>query len=303
MQPCSRRDLLRAGTVGCGLGLAGCLLGDSGAAHGIEQYRADFAKYEDVAAAAADGFEMTTPYVRTGDGALGLTFVKYGVGELSPGEPNGLFYNLRADGTFELLGVKWWVREDEADTRPSLFGREFSGPITDETGTLPDHYALHAWLFDKNPNGRFARYHPGIDPPPYLDELQTVWTELNAYYSNDARAEADGYTNTETCIETDDGAYSIPFVNTERTGTDPGAPAILLYRFSSNWNYRLVGAEWYVPAEASDETPSMFGQPFHESMDGHSPETDQSTHYGLHAWAFMANPAGMFAPFNSLLGC
>lgn len=299
----SRRRVLRAAAAGTGVALAGCLLGDSASGDDVDSYRDQLSTYQDVAEAAAAGFEMATPYVHTPEGALGVPFFNYATGEPSPTEPNGLFYQLDEDGTFRLLGVKWFVRVEDADERPTMFGQEFLGPIPDETGSIAEHYALHAWLFADNPDGTFHRYHTGLEPPAYLAELATVWSALTPYYNNDARAEADGYVNTEACVETEDGGYSIPFINPERTGTDPTAPGVLLYRFSSNWNYRLVGAEWYVAAEAADEPPSMFGRPFHDAREGHSPEADQPRHYGLHAWAFMANPDGIFAPFNRLLGC
>jgi hypothetical protein len=141
-----------------------------------------------------------------------------------------------------------------------------------------------------------------VEPPSFIDELETAWEALTPYYSG-ADAEENGYTNTEKCISTDDGAYGVPFVNTDYAGTDLQKPGILTYRLTSSWTYNLMSAEWYVPADSTDSPPSMFGKAFRGPMDGHSPESEQPAHYGLHVWLFNANPNGMFARYNPTINC
>ena len=247
---------------------------------------------------------MTTPYVRAEAGVLGLPFVKLSAPELDPSAPQVLFYNLLEDGTYELLGVEWLVSAESTDSPPSMFGREFDGPTPGETAFIPEHYGLHAWLFQENPDGLFSRYHAGASPPSFIEQLETVWDALDPYLSNKAKAVEDaGYADAEECVETDDGGYGIPIANTENEGTTLDSPAVLLYRTTATWNFQMTGAEWYVPADERDSAPSMFGHEFHGPMEGHSPEVDQGSHYGFHAWLYLANPDGMFATYNPVLRC
>lgn len=296
-RPHSRRALLRAVGTGALAGLAGCSSGLLGG-NDLERAREALSDYEDVGRAVEDGYGMSFPYVHTDAGVLGMLFVDYDAPELAPDHPNVLLYNLREDGTFAPLGAKWFVSTRTIEEPPSLFGQEFRGPTPGETFDIPEHYGLHAWLFEDNPEGTFAPYHTGVEPPSYVEELSDVWEALTPFHANEERAFDEGYADTDDCYSTADGDYGVPLVNTDRTGTDPAAPAVLLYRFGSNWSYNLQGIEWYVPAEAVAEPPSMFGQQFHEPLEGHSPAFESDEHYGLHAWLFTANPDGMFARYN-----
>jgi hypothetical protein len=71
-------------------GLAGCL-GFAGGRSPEEQatsYRDELSKYTDVARAKEDGYQMTTPYVRTDEGILGMPFFNRDVPELEPEQPS-----------------------------------------------------------------------------------------------------------------------------------------------------------------------------------------------------------------------
>lgn len=299
----TRRRLLRTVGVGMVTGVTGCLGGGSSSAEQARSHRDALSKYTDVGRALQDGYQMTTPYVRTDDGMLGLPFVNLDVPELEPEQPSVLFYDLRDDGTYELLGVEWLVRAGSRDSPPSMFGKEFHGPTPGETEFIPEHYGLHAWLFNENPDGLFAPYHSGVNPPSFIDDLERAWEALTPYYSNEAKAEEVGYVNTEKCIATEDGGYGIPFVNTDYAGTELVKPAVLMYRITQTWGYGVMGAEWYVPADSTDSPPSLFGQEFYGPIDGHSPKSEQPKHYGLHVWMFAANPEGMFARYNPAIEC
>jgi len=310
MRPKSRRAVLRAASAGVAAGLAGCGIGgvggigDASPAEQARSHRDALSRFEDVARAIEEGYRMSTPYVRSGAGVMGLPFFNFEVPELDPENPAVLFYDLLEDGTYELLGVEWLVPAESTDAPPTMFGRDLSGPTPGETAFIPEHYGLHAWLFAENPDGLFARYHAGVDPPSFIADLETAWDTFLPYYANGAKAESEGgYTNTETCIATAEGGYGVPFANTGRVGTALREPPILLYRLTSTWNYQLMGAEWYVPADSTDAPPTMFGRTFHDPEDGHSPDVDQGRHYGLHAWLFTANPRGLFAPYNPVIEC
>lgn len=266
-------------------------------------HQESLAKYTDVSTALDDGYTMTTPYVRTDQGVLGLPFVNLQVPELDPEQPPVLFYDLREDGTYALLGAEWLVSTESVDSPPSMFGRELDGPHAGETEFLPSHYGLHVWLFEDNPAGLFAPYHEGVSPPSYIADLEAAWGSLNDYFASETNARDAGYANTEKCIATSEGGYGVPFVNMENEGADPQNPAVLLYRLSTSWTYTLQGAEWYVPVSETSSAPSMFDRKFHGPIDGHSSEADQPRHYGLHVWLYTANPNGMFARYNPRIRC
>lgn len=300
----SRRSILRTAGAGTVVGLTGCL-GFAGGQSPEEQamsHRDTLSKYTDVARAKQDGYQMTTPYIRTGQGVLGMPFFNRDVPELDPEQPTVLFYNIRNDGGFKLLGAEWLVSTESVDSPPSMFGKEFHSATPGETAFIPEHYGLHVWLFEENPDGLFIRYHDGVEPPSFIDDLETAWEALTPYYSG-ADAEENGYTNTEKCISVEDGAYGVPFINTDHSGTDLRIPGVLMYRLTSSWMYNAMGAEWYVSADSTDSPPSMFGKEFHGPMDSHSSKSDQPDHYGLHAWLFNANPNGMFARYNPTIRC
>ena len=78
-------------------------------------------------------------------------------------------------------------------------------------------------------------------------------------------------------------------------------PEILVYEPKKDGSYKLVAAEWYVPAEETDKTPELFEEKFQGPMDNHDGSKGQ--HYDLHAWLFKKNPDGMFTPHNKRVSC
>ncbi|MFB6151568.1 MAG: twin-arginine translocation signal domain-containing protein [Haloarculaceae archaeon] len=302
----TRRAFLRAAAAVGGGATVGCL-GNGGPdpATQVENKRDALSKYEDVKATLGEGYQTTAKYVRTDGGALGEVFVNFDAPSLDPTTPNAVLYTLTEDGVYEPLGCKWFVPAEEADSPPSLFGKEFRGPIESDVPFVPKHYALHVWVYRDNPEGLFARYNPAVEPPSFVDDVERARDAIGKYQTG-AKAQEAGYANTEKCAPGDGGAYGVPFVRegaVDSGGTDLGNPPVLLYRVTENWSYVLLGAEWYVPAEEADEPPTMFGQRFHDPAPAHSAKVDQPKHYGLHAWLFRANPAGMFAPYNPAFTC
>lgn len=303
----SRREVLQAGSLAATAGVAGCsavdsLLGPSPEEQ-VRNHESELQRFTDVTTALRGGYQTTGAYVRGDDGALGVPFVNPRVEDLDPETPHAVLYNLTEDGGYEAVGLKWFVAAEGRDGPPSLFGTEFSGPYPSEGTLVPEHYALHVWLFEENSAGLFARYNAAVEPPAFVDQIAPVRETLSALMVG---AEDQGYTNTDYCAGTGDGGYGYAFVRdgTDGSGgTDPQNPPILLYRFTSTWTPRLMGAEWYVPADEVDSAPTMFGRTFHGPMERHNPETNQPEHYGLHAWLFHANPRGMFAKLNPTVSC
>jgi len=303
----SRRNLLRCGALAASAGAVGCLdaVSPRSPTERVRRHEDALARLGDVATAIDEEYRTAGTYVQTDEGVLGIPFVNADVEDLDPVRPQAVLYGLTETGEYEPLGLKWFVPAEGWDSPPSLFGREFGGPYENETALVPEHYALHVWLFQENPDGLFARYNAAVNPPGLVDEIAPVRTTL-AEYSVGSNVAGNGYTNTEKCIATADGGYGVAFVRdgTDGTGgTDPEQPPILLYRLTQNWTYQLMGAEWYVPVSEVKEPPTLFGQSFHGPTDGHSSKTDQPDHYGLHAWFFHANPRGMFTPLNPTVSC
>lgn len=303
----SRRDVLAWGTAATSAGLAGCIDSVTGRSPEEQVHRHEdaLARFTDVATAVDEGYRTDGNYVRTDAGVLGVPFVNPDVRELKPEQPQAVLYGLTEDGGYEGLGLKWFVPAEGQDSPPSLFGTTFSGPFGSETAFIPEHYALHVWLFRENPDGLFARYNSAVDTPGFVAQIEPVRDRLSEYIAG-TNVEEKGYRNTEQCVAIGDGGYGVPFVRevTDGTGgTDPEEPPILIYRLTRSWSYLLMGAEWYVPVSEADGPPTLFDQAFHGPMDGHSPKMDQPRHYGLHAWLFGANPRGMFAPANPTVSC
>lgn len=301
----TRRSVLRLTGSGIALATAGCIDSDSGGpdpADEVEEHRSELEPLGDVATALDREYRTMARYVRTDAGVLGEPLRRPTSGEPTETEPDIVTFDLAEDGTYEPLALKWYVPEEEADGTPSLFGRSFDGPVESRTGRLPRHYYLHVWLFRENPDGLFARYNPAVERPSFLGDLETARAALDPYTDSNA-ATAAGYENPETCVSTEEGNYGVPFVKDPSGNTDLSNPPILRYHLTPDWYYVRLGAEWFVPADSTDEPPELFGQSFHEPVDSHLPETGQPRHYGLHAWLFRTNPRGMFAPYSPTTSC
>jgi hypothetical protein len=123
------------------------------------------APYEDVAVAAADGFERFGDCMSGPQGAQGIHFTngdRIGDPALDVLRPEVLMYEPRHDGTLRLIGAEYLVFQqawhDAGNVAaPVLLGREFS-----LNTTLLDEpfYALHVWVWHHNPLGIFANWNP-----------------------------------------------------------------------------------------------------------------------------------------------
>lgn len=75
-------------------------------------------------------------------------------------------------------------------------------------------------------------------------------------------------------------------------------PELLLYEPTRNGGLRLVGVEYIIPYDFHPRDaapPVLFGQEF--------VQVDSFGLWGLHAWVWAENPAGMFAPWNPRVSC
>ena len=76
----------------------------------------------------------------------------------------------------------------------------------------------------------------------------------------------------------------------------PSEPELLVYTIEANGRYRLVAVEYAVPIPMSATAPAGFT--------GDADAWDRNTRFDLwtlHAWVWLDNPDGVFAPFNPRL--
>lgn len=119
----------------------------------LGEVRAATARYHDVDAAVAAGYAPTEHCVATPAGAMGRHYVNMDLvldGQLDPARPEVLLYAPQPDGSPRLVGVEYLSL-----TPTSLFSQQFdAGP----GGT----FALHAWVWQGNPDGTFAPFNPNV---------------------------------------------------------------------------------------------------------------------------------------------
>jgi hypothetical protein len=148
---------------------------------GLEAVRAALDKYRDWTVAVHDGYlssvgcvayaepggEGRVPYPAGGMGVHFLNPASIGP-ELDPMRPQILIYEPSGDG-LRLAAAEWFVPLATGVTgRPSLFGRDFDGPMEGHAPLMPGtlhHYDLHVWLWKENPAGLFSPTNPALRCP------------------------------------------------------------------------------------------------------------------------------------------
>ena len=125
-----------------------------------------------------------------------------------------------------------------------------------------------------------------------------------APFSDVDAATAAGYVRVSECTESPAGGMGIHYLNPAYADpsapVDPTKPTVLLYGPDGDGGLRLLGAEFWQPA-VGQPTPTLAGQPFDGPMPGH--DEHMPTHFDLHVWTEVANPAGVFAPWNPRVSC
>lgn len=134
----------------------------------LEIVRKATEKYKDPAVAVADGYVATDVCYGGPLGIMGYHYFNPGrakTGATSLEEPPLVIYQPGPDGTRVLVAVEWFQPDADQDLstdedRPWLFGVPFNGPMEGHEPGMPRHYDLHAWIYQKNPQGTFAPYNP-----------------------------------------------------------------------------------------------------------------------------------------------
>jgi hypothetical protein len=107
-------------------------------------------------------------------GAMGDHFVNTSLldEKLDPAHPEALVYATKPGGGFRLAALEYvvfkgaWEDAHGANAEaPKLFGTTFDLIPSPNRFGLPDFYALHAWLWDRNPSGLFFAWNPKVTCP------------------------------------------------------------------------------------------------------------------------------------------
>ena len=133
----------------------------------LEALKASYAQYSSFDAATAAGnfdIQITGCLEMRPQGGMGY---HYGNGQLLDGiadetAPEVLLYEPNAHGEMELVGVEFVVPFGlwNGANPPRLFGMDMHA--NNQFGV----WALHAWLYKRNPQGVFADWNPRVNCPP-----------------------------------------------------------------------------------------------------------------------------------------
>jgi hypothetical protein len=124
------------------------------------------ADFRSVPAAEAAGYERFLDCFESAEGGMGQHYVDVAALDsvIDPLHPEAMVYEVRFDESrgehLTLVAVEWVVPGAPTDEPPELFGEHFHFNPT--LGI----WALHAWLFERNPSGMFADWNPNVAPCP-----------------------------------------------------------------------------------------------------------------------------------------
>ncbi|MFC3016586.1 hypothetical protein ACFOEL_09295 [Virgibacillus litoralis] len=122
----------------------------------LSEVRQATAKYHDIEAAFEDGYgpKDETKYHLVPNMGIHLTNNELlGTSTNDPLAPEVLVYEPKKNGGYKLVAVEYMSLGEE---RPSLFGQEF------DDGPFPGSFALHAWVWQANPDGMFSPLNPNV---------------------------------------------------------------------------------------------------------------------------------------------
>lgn len=154
---------------GHGVASASALHSRPGAGLALAQLRKDLRPYLDVDTALAAGYIPVSECTESPLGGMGVHFLNPGLAgaPVDPDQPAILLYQPTDDGGYRLVGAEWFQADGDQDLatdddRPTLFGKQFDGPMPGHDAAMPVHYDLHVWLFEANPAGVFAPWNPNL---------------------------------------------------------------------------------------------------------------------------------------------
>ncbi len=128
--------------------------------------------FKQVATARAEGYQPQFGcIVNPATGAMGIHYINgdiFSDPTIDPLRPEAVTYEPQPDGTFQAVGLEYFVLQDAWHkagnaSPPTMLGQEFM-PVTGFFD-VPPFYALHIWLWRENPSGMFASYNPAVTCP------------------------------------------------------------------------------------------------------------------------------------------
>ena len=143
--------------------MAGCapVLAAGGANPLADSVRAANDRFQDVAAATAEGYAPIPCASGVAGGAMGIHYVNPAYLEddvIDIAKPEAVMYEPSADGKMTLIAVEYITTKGPAELQGHLFN--FAG-APNRYG-LPAFYELHVWAWKPNPTGTFADMNPDV---------------------------------------------------------------------------------------------------------------------------------------------
>lgn len=140
-----------------------CFAGTASAETLVERVREVTARFADVDAAVAEGYEPIPCVSGSGGGAMGIHYVNSNYltedgNTLDLSKPEAVMYEPQADGSLVLLGVEYITFEGPA----SLEGHLLHYRGSPNRYGLGPYYELHVWAHRKNPAGPFVGMNKSV---------------------------------------------------------------------------------------------------------------------------------------------
>jgi hypothetical protein len=136
------------------------------------------------------------------------------------------------------------------------------------------------------------------------NQINALIRRSTARYQRLEAALADGYVLASPCVP--GMGYHYQKEKLLDGVVDPSQPEFLVYEPQKNGRKRLVAAEFMVPAEDWDPFnagPPMLGERAFDDHRAPGSPGPPFPHYQLHAWVWMNNPDGIYAPLNPNASC
>jgi hypothetical protein len=137
--------------------------------------RAATAKYHDVSAAVADGYQLgyrngvvTGCISNPTAGAMGYHYFNWARMDdptIVAGEPEVLVYHKADDGTLVLGAVEWVVPKPAWEQAGHTEAPVVFGQTLHVLNPVLNWYIEHAWIWTHNPSGLFADWNPNVSCP------------------------------------------------------------------------------------------------------------------------------------------
>jgi hypothetical protein len=103
----------------------------------------------------------------------------------------------------------------------------------------------------------------------------------------------------EGCAASDEGAQAFHYLNPSLVDgeVDLLEPELFMYEPQADGSMELVGVDYVIPFDqwAGAEPPTLLGRPLMRN--------EPLGVWAIHIWAWRANPAGVFAPWNPDVSC